>query len=383
MRASRSEHSDSQRVRAPNSSPSTTAKGGRAWVKYAVIGILAIGVGGYFLGRHFLASHHLAAAERALDERNFSEAKIQLDKCLSLRPDDPTVCLLLVRTARRAEKYEEAVVQLSAAREKFPGDTSFDRERFLLRIQQQGDWAEVGSVLSECLAHGETADPLALEAAIVGGLKPLLFAFTRLETLPGGKAYSFLQKVQQGTELWLRLRPNRPDQAQGLTWRGLTHAYANDKPKSLVDFRAALELDPNHHDARLQVAMSISQESPLEAAGHLERLLRHHPDDDPVKYSLAIIYRNMGRSNDARRLLDEILSTRPDNLMALIERGSLAIDERQFDVAERYLSHAIALSPENPQVNFMFASYLRAVGRPAEAETYHKRFLHIQGGLPK
>jgi len=352
-------------------------------MKYAVIGFFALVVVGYFLGQHLRASYHLAAAERALDQRDFSEAKSRLDKCLALRPDDPTVFLLLARTARRAEKYEEAASQLTVARGKFPTDASLDRERFLLRMQQQGDWSEVEAALSECLARGDAADPLTLEAAIIGGLKPLLFAYAQIETLPGGKAFPFLLKVQQSTELWLRLRPNRPDQAQGLTWRGLTHAYANDKPKSLADFRAALELDPNHHDAQFQLAMSIFQESPLAAAGHLERLLQNDPDDDPVKYSLALIYRNTGRPNDARRLLDEILVTQPDNLMALIERGSLAIDERQFDVAERHLLHAIALSPENPQANFVFAAYLRAAGRLAEAETYHKRFLRIQGGPPK
>ncbi|MBV9919730.1 MAG: tetratricopeptide repeat protein [Pseudonocardia sp.] len=334
-------------------------------------------VGGYFLVPYVRARQHLAAAERALDDRDFATAKDRLEKYLATRPDDPTAHLLLARTARRAQKDDEAAALLGDARRRYPDDAPIKRESQLFRMQQ-GDLPEVNAALSEGLARPEAADPLALEAALVGGLKLLLPSFLEGETAAGGKAAPFLAKVNQGADLWLRARPGRADQVEGLVWRGLTRAYANDAPGAQADFRAALALDPAHHDARLHLAMAVLQESPREGADHLHQLLSQKPADPRIKYTLAGVLRSVGRPDEARRLLDEVLATNPNNVATLLERGALATDQGELAAAERLLARAVALAPDDPKVNFALASCLRAAGRTAEAKTYQDRFLRIQ-----
>ena len=110
-------------------------------------------VGGYFLVPYLRAGQHLAAAERALDARDFATAKDRLEKYLAIRPDDPAAHLLLARTARRAQKDDEAATLLTDARRRFPDDASLKRESQLFRMQQ-GDLPEVDAALSECLGAG-------------------------------------------------------------------------------------------------------------------------------------------------------------------------------------------------------------------------------------
>jgi tetratricopeptide (TPR) repeat protein len=342
-----------------------------------LLGVTVLAVAGAFLlGRHLLAEKRFAAAERALDQRNFAEAQAQLSRCQSLRSDDPDDLLLAVRIARRSRANEETDAQIRTYLQKYSRGAEIEREIRLFRTQQ-GSPREVDTALTEALGRGDAADPWELEAAVVGGIELMFAAFYRGDTVPGAPAYPFLQKVQGGANLWLQLRPAVPDQVEGLVWRGRMRAYSNDRVGGLGDFRAALVLDPEHRDARLQLALAVQQEAPVEAAGHLEILRKRYPDDGLVRYTLASLYRVTGRPEEARNLLDAILAAEPDSVLALLERGALAVDQGQLDRAEQCLVRAQKRAPEDPRTNFALSICLRAAGRPDEAKTFHDRSVRL------
>jgi tetratricopeptide (TPR) repeat protein len=377
MRASQSGRSLPRSNSSPSGSPDP-ASGRRFNRKCAILGLAVVAVlGGYFLVQYLRAQKHLAGAEQALEQRNFPEAKAQLARSLAIRSENAETSLLAIRIARRARQTKEAGELVRLHQQKYPADKLLAREARLLQTQQ-GNISDIDSILTESLARGNAADPLELEAALVGGTNLLQIAFAQRETSPGGRMSAFLLKVQSGASLWLQMRPATPDQVEGLVWRGLTRAYANDSPGSIADFRAALALDPTHHDARLSLAFATLQEFPAEAAGHLQLLRQHSPNDLHIAYPLAIAYRSMGRMEAAEQLLDEMLAVEPNNVPGLIERGLLALDQGQFAEAERRLSQAQAQAPDDPRANFTLAACLRTVGKVAEAKEYHARFLRLQ-----
>ena len=67
--------------------------------------------------------------------------------------------------------------------------------------------------------------------------------------------------------------------------------------------------------------MAVLQESPREGADHLQHLLAQNPADPRIKYTLAGALRSVGRPDEARRLLDEVLASNPNNVATLLERG--------------------------------------------------------------
>lgn len=347
----------------------------RKVVRIGVAVLVAIAV--YEVGRYGWAVYQFGAAERALASRNSDAAETHLNRALRAWADEPSR-LLAARVARRAGRYEEAVERLRLYRQEYPSGQSFDRELRFLRMEQ-GDPVLIERALNGCLIQDRSADPEELEAALVGGAKRSLAAFTRGETAVGGRAMPFVAKVLQAADLWLRLRPAAADQAQGLVWRGIARNCLNDRPGSLADFRAALELDPTLPEARLHLALVLTLTEPEVAAEHLRVLLaQEHPDDIMVRMTLAWLDRNTGRPDEARRLLDDVLAAQPRNAAALLERGSLAHDEGQLDDAERWLSRAFEVSPDNPKVNFALAALLRAKGRAGEAQRYTDRYLRLE-----
>ena len=65
---------------------------------------------------------------------------------------------------------------------------------------------------------------------------------------------------------------------------------------------------------------------------------------------------------------------------ALLERGLVALDARQFDEAERWLRRALAQKPDEPDINYSLSECLREAGKDAEAAHYHKKFLELDAG---
>src|SRR5262249_19388069 len=71
----------------------------------------------------------------------------------------------------------------------------------------------------------------------------------------------------------------------------------------------------------------------------------------------------------ARRLLDGVLTRQPHQLEALVERGKLALDERQVAEAEAWLRQAVDLAPADYQANYLLSQCLLQRGRAEEGRT--------------
>lgn len=376
---------------------------GRARRKCFLLGLIVlVTAAGYPVGRHLWARHHLTAARESLDRRDFVQAHDHLMKCLAVWPDDQDTLLLAAQAARLGENHDAALGHLQKYVDRHSRDAALDHEYRLLHTQQ-GHVALIHETLARCLARPNAPEtPAALEAGLRGALRALanqdrepVALLPELDApIQGGllallvppsleaqfdtrEAGPLLAKVFPAVELWLRLRPGQPDQLAGLVWRGRAHAYANDAAKARADFTRVLELDPGHFDARYYLATLQMIEAPRKAAAHLEYLRRCHPDSNRVRFTLAVVYRNLGRPDEARQLLDEMLAANPNNVAALIESGQLALSLQQPTEADSYLQRALALAPEEPAVLFALASCARFVGRPDDAKRYQERYQQL------
>jgi Flp pilus assembly protein TadD len=103
----------------------------------------------------------------------------------------------------------------------------------------------------------------------------------------------------------------------------------------------------------------------------LEPVARANPNDSATLLSLADLYNNAGRKNDAERTVRQLVSVEPGNADALNYLGYLLADSgRQLDEAIRLVRRALDIEPNNPNYldSLGWAYYRR--GNYEEAEKY-------------
>ena len=335
-----------------------------------------LGFGAYRASVYFGGMHHWRAAQRSLVQRDFESASAHLQKTLDVWPQDVAVRLVAAQTSRVLGDYRAADAHLRAyRRSKGSADAEALEER--LRRVQDGDLGEGDAMLASCVDRPDAPEtPWILQALIEGSLKVLDNASAQGLDFVIPKDW----RARKAVDLWLRLRQNPADQAQGLVWRGRIQAHARDDAAALADFRAALAMGPEHFEARWTVANSIFQKAPEEAAAHLERLRRRRPDDLRVRQTLAAVRRSLGQTDEAAKLLDEILAATPDDAAALLERGMVALDEGDSAKAENWLRQAEKQAPDTPEVCRALSRCLHLAGRAEEARRYHDQFEQLEGG---
>lgn len=345
----------------------------KTWLTVAVVApVLAVAL--YWLTQYARGVYHQHAARQALDQRDFDIAQLHLQHAIDIRPRDAALRLLAAQTARRQRDYGAANVHLRELRRLRVPDDVLILEETLRRVQD-GELADAESLLASCVEHPDAPEtPLILEALIEGSLKVVGAA-------AGYGIEMHLAKdamLRRAVDLWLRQRTGRPEQAQGLVWRGRLEGYDGAHAEAVADFRAALELEPNHFDARWNLADRLLSEAPTEAADHLEILRRRHPDSVSVRRALASVRRSLGQLGEAAQLLDDMLAETPDDVATLIERSKVALDQEQAAEAEQTLRRAEKLAPDLPEVYLGLARCLNLAGRSPEAQRCQERFLQLE-----
>lgn len=100
---------------------------------------------------------------------------------------------------------------------------------------------------------------------------------------------------------------------------------------TLPQLRTKIDADPDNHDNYFAYAhLAIALGQPGKAVWAYEQLLAVDPSLNPLKLDLSLVYISLGRYDDARTLLKQVLAARPpeavqNNIRAVLER----IDQSQ------------------------------------------------------
>ena len=167
------------------------------------------------------------------------------------------------------------------------------------------------------------------------------------------------------------------DRAEAFYWSGKIHRILVRYSRSVRDLRQAVELAPQHFNARMALATAVAQASPHEAMEHLRILSQQRPGDPSTLYSLASVYRALGDTEEAGKILDELLRDRPEDVQMLVERAHVEIDAGRPMEAEILLRRADSLAPNHREVLLALSKSLRIQNRTEEADRFLKRCLEL------
>jgi predicted Zn-dependent protease len=275
-----------------------------------------------------------------------------LQSCLRVWPDDPDVLFLSARAARRARAYEEAERLLEKYRQARGLDDACSFEQLLLSAER--DVNQAAPVCRRYVEQDHPDTPLILEALTRGYLRQYR-----------------LSEARFCLDLWLEKQPDNP---QALCFQGEFHLdYERAPDRAAKSYRRAVELDPEHEEARLGLAIVLLESKSFsEAAEHIEQLRRCQPDNLRVQVGLAECRDGLGERGEAVRLLDEVLAGHADFVPALSLRGRIAVDSGQYAEAETWLRQAVALAPSDHQARYNLILCLANTDRAEEAKRHEQ-----------
>ena len=333
----------------PASNPTRPRR--RIWWVGGVGALLLVG----WLGCEVWASWHERAARRAVSEENFDGARRHAELALEVHGGRVSTNLLMARIERGRGDYAAAERALTRCKELGSVTQELQMEWTLLRCER-GEVDELAPALLEAVAHDHPAARDILESVSRVYMRQTRY----LEAL--GTLNTWIERA--------------PDSPRAHDWRGWVNNQLDHRGQAIDDYRRVLELQPDRSPVRLRLAEILIESSRhAEALPHLERLRSEgHPDPD-VAVALASCRMVQGRSEEARRLLEEVLAANPEHFAALRQLGKLEREVGRYAESERWLRKALEQKPLDPLARYSLHLTLFAQpDRQAEAEQERLRW---------
>jgi predicted Zn-dependent protease len=256
--------------------------------------------------------------------------------------------LLAARAARRAGVHGDTERLIALYVEQRGRDEAVTFERLLLDAELHQD-----QVVERCWSYveaGHADTDLLLEALTRGYLRRYRIGLAR-----------------RCLDRWRQLQPDNPQMhyLEGLFQLDYIHALS----PAVESYHRAVELDADHEEARLGLAVALlTNKNFAEAAQHFERLRRAQPDNVRVQVGLAECRDGLGETDEAVRLVDDVLTRQPTSAAALSLRGRIAQKNEQFAEAQNWLRQALRRNPMDHAARYSLVLCLKQTHHPEEAQ---------------
>jgi tetratricopeptide (TPR) repeat protein len=323
----------------------------RFWLALLIGAILSAAAAPFFW-----AGYHAYAAKQAWNRYHSAEALEHFHACFHIWPwsRSSRLHLLAAQAARRQGDFDEARRLLDECQNTLHDDSPEAVVEWALLRAAMGDLDATASELRNAARQDLKLLPLVLEALAEGYL-----------------IMSRILDALRTTDAWLELEPNNP---QAWFVRGKIHRQVGAVQAIAADYQRVLELDPQRTEARWWLAQALIAIGRYnEAYRELEIYGRSHAHDVDVQVHRAICLRLMGRTEEARSLLDGVLAEHPQHGLALLTRGQLLMSQEHYAEAEPWLRQAVGVLPYDLKGHNALWECLRQQGKTEEAETQRER----------
>ncbi len=304
----------------------------------------------------------------------------------------------------------------------------------LLALLLLGGWLPAAAQRMELrtVPHPDTA---ALEPAVADEIERARAAMERAPDNAApwaalGAAYLTYELTEAAEGALANAVTLAPEDIDSAYYLGLLLQRQGRFDEAAERFRQALEVDPGDAPSRIRLAETLfeagdlgaAREAFAEAAGHaeteaaamwglgriaasegeavgavarFERVLELQPQADTVRHPLGLAYRDLGRTDAARRELaaagqvpvrfadPRAARLVPGGAAAALRRGVQAATSERWDLAERQYREAVALAPEDPAVHRHLAGALMRLGRVEEAIEEYETTLRLDPDIAR
>jgi len=188
----------------------------------------------------------------------------------------------------------------------------------------------------------DEAEPY-LEKLLAMGANAAANGFMQLGRLLAGNP-----DVEANLRVVRKLAAGYPDLAQAHLAVSQAAAAANDEALALAEARSASALRPDWEIAAMYEAQLLQRRTPAEAAKRLTAFLEKYPDSRDVRLGLARMLVLDKRYPEARAEFESILKRFPKDVDAIYAVGLLALQAKEYEVAEINLKRLLDLGYRDP-----------------------------------
>ncbi|HQH28345.1 MAG TPA: tetratricopeptide repeat protein, partial [Oligoflexia bacterium] len=263
------------------------------------------------------------------------------------------------------------------------------------------------AVTSGDLAEAETLYHRALE--LTPNKEPVYLDLARVYTLQ--------KRFDKAIEITDQLIKRNPGNIKARELRGDILLGKDQVPDALTEFETLSKIETDPSQTRLKIGLIKLQRRDYEGAEtELRLVLSQHPENAPARYYLASTYAAMKRVEDALEqiraikpdqeyfleastlgvyllrevqsfdraveLVDNLLTTRPNNLRLMMLKASLLRDDKRLPEAIKLVEQVISLQQESKtdqsdDYHFTLGVYLDEAGRKDEALASMRRAIEL------
>ncbi|HKP57476.1 MAG TPA: tetratricopeptide repeat protein [Polyangiales bacterium] len=300
----------------------------------------------------------LCMARAFLVWRRASRAVEWVDKALAKAPNDPEVLLALADMKRVS------------------GDLDASRSTYqrVLGLQPGNPDAHYGLGELYLVAPDPEAARKAFAAALVNAPEwpDAMYQLGRLER--GTRAVELLERA-------VTARPNWPEARLAL---GAARLENGEVEAAEALFRQVLKTQPKLPLAHARLGMALAAKRDYaNAETEIKRGLEGLPNDADAALTLARIYANTDRAEDAFEAYRNAASLEKSGSRALVEAGVYAMKLDRNTLAQGYLEKAVERTPKSAIAQARFADVLLARGEKSLAKQHYQLALGGEGDVDR
>ena len=304
-------------------------------------------------------------------------ARDLIDELLKQQPDQPDALYTSTLLSAELGEWTKAQRTLSripaAKRSSDMNDMELDirlhiQTELAVDVARRGQRQEAWALLSRC-------EPLA-------GQKP-----ERVAVL--ASAYAEAGNPQQAVSLMRQVldhSPSTPDLQllyAGVLLKADQDAQASEILRDLQGKPMSETASKRYEDLlflyRIKQADELREKNDLVAAfDMLSPALKQRPNDSQAVSSLARMYAASGNTQKARELYEPLIKADPGNAKLQLGLADVALQGRDFDLAEQSVKKALELEPGVPQTLTASARIYRGMGKTGEAGKLLRKAIEIE-----
>jgi len=324
---------------------------------------------------------HYFLSELYFDRADLVQATNELKAAVSLSPWDSNIRLRSAEFDFRAGRQDAAVAAVqeavSHAPYYVPAWSALMRMQFSLK-----DYSACLQTLATIRQKDPDNEEAALQTGIVylsqNNLPAAQTAFQNLEArrpnLPAAKYYLAVLALRQGEqakarELLLRASSANTNYVQADLLLAEIDLRSDNSAGAVQRLERLVRRDPSLLEADLLLAQAyMVRQEPARAQSLYRQLIERHPKDPQLPYLLGVSQAQAGDPSGASKSFGKALELAPDYYPALASWVQLAVAEKQFDPADKFLRQRIDNSPKDAKLLLLLADVLQAENKNDQAE---------------
>lgn len=160
-------------------------------------------------------------------------------------------------------------------------------------------------------------------------------------------------------------------------YKGLIYKETGDTAKAISNFQTAIETNPDHYDAYMQLGLLYAvQKNPL-AVKYFDNAILINDSSNEAKYARAKFMQDNGQMKDAIEYYKNIIIKNPQDADAIYNLAAIYYGIDSMEKSYRMFDLAIKQDPAKKEAYFGKGLSAEGLGKTEEAISYYKQALNL------